>query len=192
MPTRRLKLRNDSGDELAILYPTTITSQNGGGANSIHILRCDGTKAYMRLNGNDLGDHTPTSSAQYNFDRFFHLKTTSTQQNTTGSIHELVVFDGSYIDGTDLTDLEGVLMSKYDVMGNVPSTHPYYNATPTTYYSTPKVTSSSNATTGSLSLTTSNANFSMKSTTLSADTVYTLYPLDLGNPSDLSLKVQWS
>lgn len=188
---RRLRLKSHSGDELAILYPTTITSQNGGGQDGLHILRCDGTDVYIRLNGNDLGSSTPSSSAQYKFDRIFHLKTTTTQQNSTGSMHELVVFD-SYITGTDLTDLEGVLMSKYDVMDKVPSTHPYYNATPGNYYSTPKVTSSNDATNGSLTLSTSQANFTMKSTTLSADTVYTLYPLDLGNPSDISLKVQWS
>ena len=189
---RRLRLKSHDGDELALLYSSTINSQYGGGASGLHILRCDGTDVYIRLNGNDLGSNTPSSSSEYKFDRFFHLKTTTTQQNSHGSLHEVVVFDGSFLSGTDLTDLEGVLMSKYDVMDKVPSTHPYYDANSLSYYSTPKVSSSNNATTGSLTLSTSNASFSMKTTNLLANTEYTLYPLDLGNPSDITLKVQWS
>lgn len=187
---RRLKLRNDSGDELSIMYDSSLTSQYGGGERGMHILRCDGTDVYMRLNGNDLGSHTPTSGAQYNFDRVFHYKTTSTQQNSHGSIHEFMVFD-DFLSGTDLTDLEGMLMSKYDVMTNVPTTHPYYNATATDYYKTPQVDTADNKTTTSLVLSTTETNFSMATTSLSANTTYDVYPMDLGNTSDITIKVQF-
>lgn len=188
---RRLKLRNDLGEELSIAYSSSVESGYGGGVSGIHILRCDGTKVYMRWNGQDLGDHTPTAGAQYNFDRFFHLKTTTTQQNSHCSIHEVVVFD-EFVDGTDLTDLEGVFMSKYDVMDKVPSTHPFYSETAGDYYKTSKVDNSDDATTGSLTLSATQSSFVMKSTTLTADTRYSVTPLNIGSPSICTLKVQFT
>ena len=188
---RRLRLKNDLGEDMAFQYSSTDESEYGGGKQSIHVLRSNGTNVYMRWNGRDLGSSTPTSSAQYNFERFFHYQTSSTQQNSSCALHEVVAFP-YYIDGTDLTDLEGVILSKYDIMDKVPSTHPYYNATATDHYKTPKVDTSMNKTTANLSLTSSNQNFSMKATSLPGNNSYTIYPVDLGNPGLIDLKVQWT
>lgn len=188
---RRLRLKNELGEDFAFLYSSTDSSEYGGGAQGLHVLRCDGSDVYIRWNGRDLGSGTPTSSAQYNFSRLFHYQTSSTQQNSSGSLHEIVAFP-YYISGTDLTDLEGYFMTKYDTTRNVPSTHPYYGVTSTNYYKTPKVDTSMNKTTSNLSLSSSNQNFSMSTTTLSANSSFTIYPLDLGNPGTIDLKVQWT
>lgn len=189
---RRLKLKNDSGDETSLAYTSTFESGYGGGANSIHVIRCDGNNdVYLRLNGSDLGDDTVTSGSQYNFSRIAHLKTTSTQQNATWSLHELLVFD-SFLESTDLTGLEGDLASKYAYTDRLISTHPHYNATASTSYSTPASTSSNDTTTSGLTLTNTLQNFSMKSSNLSSDTNYCVYCTDIsGNPT-IEIKASWT
>lgn len=188
----RLKLKNDSGDETSLQYSSSVASGYGGGSDSIHVIRCDGNNdVYLRLNGSDLGSDTVTSGSQYNFSRIAHLKTTSTQQNATWSCHEILVFD-SMISGDDLTGLEGDLMSKYAITGNLISTHPHYNATASTSYSTPMTTSANDATNSALSLTTSLQNFSMKSTTLSANTEYVVFATDISGSPTIEIKASWT
>ena len=189
---RRLKLKNDSDDEVVVAYSSTFESGYGGGAKSIHVISCDGNDdVYLRLNGSDLIDDTVTSGSQFNFSRLGHLQTSSTQQNSTHSFHEIIVFD-KQLTGTDLTDLEGDLASKYDMTDRLISTHPHYNATASSNYSSPKTTSSNDATTGTLSLTTSESSFSMKSNTLTGGTYYTIFPVDIGTSGEITLKASWS
>lgn len=188
---RRLLFRNESGDELQYLYSSTDSSEYGGGARSLHVLRCDSSDVYMRWNGDDLTSHTPTAGAQYNFSRIFHYQTSSTQQNTSGSIHEIVYWP-YFLSGSDLTDMEGMMMCKYDQTSKLPSSHPYYNATDTDYFKTSKNDSSVDFTTATLSLTTTQANFSTKSTSLSANTNYVVFPVDIGNFGSATIKMQYT
>ena len=118
-------------------------------------------------------------------------KRQSTQQNSTHSFHEIVVFD-KQLTGTDLTDLETDIASKYDMTDRLISTHPGYNSTASNNYSSPKTTTSNNATTGNLTLSSTETSFSMKSNTLSAGTYYTIFPVDIGTSGTITLKASWT
>jgi len=189
---RTMKLRNDDGEEVTEAYTSTEESEYGGGGSSLHILQCDGSdQVYMRWNGDALDDYAVSTGSQFTFSRIGHLQTTSTQQNSAFSLCELVVLDG-YLTGSDLSDLEGQLCSKWGITDKLPSSHAHYNATATNGYNTPKITSSNDATNGSLTLSTTETAFTMKSSTLSANTPYYIYPIDVGTPGTITLKVTWS
>lgn len=122
----RAKLRHDAGGEFNCTCNTGTSGEYFGGANSVHVLRCDGNDTVkIRVNGQFESSSTVSTGSTYHFDRISLYKTTSTQRYANVEYMELIGYEGHYLSDDEAEAIEGALCAKYNTRSILPSTHPW-------------------------------------------------------------------